>query len=58
MNVKSFKDFLAEATGLYCPTCGEYHGKDTENDKLVYCGNCGEKFKNPRGSDQDEQDDE
>ena len=40
------------AVGLYCPDCGEYHGKDTENSKVVYCGNCGEIFYNERGDEE------
>jgi hypothetical protein len=42
------------AVGLYCPDCGEYYGKDTENFKIVDCGNCGERFYNPRGQTPDE----
>ena len=34
------------AASLYCPNCGEYHGKASENDESVYCGNCGETFEN------------
>ena len=37
------------AVGLYCPECGEYYGKDVENDLVVYCCNCGEVFYNERG---------
>ena len=34
------------AASLNCPNCGEYHGKASENDEFVYCGNCGETFEN------------
>ena len=30
------------ACDLRCPNCGDNLGKDTENDALAYCGNCGE----------------
>jgi len=40
---------LFEAVSLYCPNCDEDLGKDTENCNPAYCGNCGERFRNPRG---------
>ncbi len=30
------------AVDLRCPNCEDNLGKDTENDALAYCGNCGE----------------
>jgi len=30
------------ACDLRCPNCEDNLGKDTENDALAYCGNCGE----------------
>jgi hypothetical protein len=46
------------ACDLRCPECGDNLGKDTENPKLAYCGNCGEEdIKNPRGYDEDEDED-
>ena len=41
------------AVDLRCPNCGDNLGKDTENDKNAYCGNCGEEFYNTRGEDND-----
>jgi DNA-directed RNA polymerase subunit RPC12/RpoP len=42
------------ACDLYCPECGDNLGKDTENDALAYCGNCGEKnIYNERGDTDD-----
>lgn len=40
---------LGEATNLYCYNCGDDLGKDTENRKNAYCGQCGETTRNPRG---------
>jgi hypothetical protein len=38
------------AVDLRCPNCKDNLGKDVENPKLAYCGNCGEdNIKNPRG---------
>jgi len=42
------------ACDLYCPECGDNLGKDTENDALAYCGNCGEEdIYNERGDTDD-----
>lgn len=30
------------ACDLRCPNCEDNLGKDTENDALAYCGNCGQ----------------
>lgn len=38
------------AVDLRCPNCSDNLGKDTENPKVAYCGNCGQdNIKNPRG---------
>ena len=38
------------AVDLRCPNCHENLGKDTENPRYAYCGNCGEDdINNPRG---------
>lgn len=38
------------ACDLRCPNCEDNLGKDTENDALAYCGNCGEEnIYNERG---------
>lgn len=45
---------LNEAVDLRCPNCQDNLGKDTENSKKAYCGNCGEdNIDNPRGYDVD-----
>jgi len=42
------------AVDLIC-SCGENLGKDTENPKDAYCGNCGESLDNSdRGYDDEE----
>ena len=46
---------LQESVDLICPNCGYNLGKDTENPKKAYCGNCGKSFKNPRGESIGEQ---
>jgi hypothetical protein len=44
------------ASPLWCPNCGDSLGKDVENPKLAYCGNCGEDdIKNPRGYKEEEE---
>ena len=44
------------AVDLRCPNCQDNLGKDTENPKKAYCGNCGEEdIKNPRGYDDEEE---
>lgn len=43
------------ACDLRCPNCQDNLGKDVENPKLAYCGNCGEdNIKNERGYDEEE----
>ena len=50
---------LNEGADLYCPNCGENLGKETENYKEAYCGQCGTGgIKNPRGYSEDELEDE
>jgi hypothetical protein len=47
------------ACDLRCPECGDNLGKDTENDALAYCGNCGEdNIYNERGDTDDMSDDD
>ena len=42
------------ACDLRCPNCEDNLGKDTENDALAYCGNCGEdNIYNERGDTDD-----
>ena len=41
------------AVDLRCPNCQDNLGKDVENQKVAYCGNCGEKFYNERGDAED-----
>ena len=42
------------ACDLRCPECGDNLGKDTENDALAFCGNCGEdNIYNERGDTDD-----
>jgi len=42
------------ACDLRCPNCEDNLGKDTENDALAYCGNCGQSdIYNERGSTED-----
>ena len=41
------------ATDLRCPNCHDNLGKDTENPKDAYCGNCGESFYNEYGDNDD-----
>ena len=45
------------AVDLRCPNCEDNLGKDTENPRIAYCGNCGEDdIYNSRGyTDEDEQ---
>lgn len=44
------------AVDLRCPNCEDNLGKDTENPKKAYCGNCGEEnIKNPRGYDEEDE---
>lgn len=38
-----------EAVSLRCPNCSATLGKDIENPKNAYCGECGTSFKNSRG---------
>jgi len=43
------------AVDLRCPNCYDNLGKDVENPKLAYCGNCGEdNIYNERGYDPEE----
>ena len=43
------------ACDLRCPNCYDNLGKDTENPRKAYCGNCGEdNIDNPRGHNDDE----
>lgn len=37
------------AVPLRCPNCRDNLGKDVENPRDAYCGECGTSFKNPRG---------
>jgi len=47
------------ACDLRCPNCQDNLGKDTENPKLAYCGNCSEdNIYNERGYDEDEDDED
>jgi len=47
---ESVDDPIDEGTDLRCPNCGDNLGKDTENPKKAYCGNCGkDNIRNPRG---------
>lgn len=45
------EEIITEGSDLYCQNCGDNLGKDTENSKRAYCGQCGEYTRNPRGSD-------
>lgn len=43
-------DILTEAVDLRCPNCYDNLGKDVENPRRAYCGNCGTgDINNPRG---------
>ena len=42
------------AVDLRCPNCGDNLGKDTENPRVAWCGNCATKIRNPRGYDPEE----
>jgi hypothetical protein len=37
------------AVDLRCQNCGDNLGKDTENPKKAWCGNCATEIRNPRG---------
>jgi hypothetical protein len=37
------------AVPLRCPNCEDNLGKDVENSKVAWCGNCGTKVYNERG---------
>ncbi len=39
------------ACNISCPNCWEDLGKDKENPKNLYCGNCGSKVRNDYGYD-------
>lgn len=41
------------AVDLRCPNCQDNLGKDKEERMVAYCGNCGTKFYNARGDDED-----
>lgn len=41
------------AVDLRCPNCQDNLGKDVENDIVAFCGTCGTKFYNERGSRSD-----
>jgi len=47
------------ASNLRCPNCEDNLGKDTENDALAHCGNCGETdIYNERGDTDDMSDED
>jgi len=43
------------ATDLRCPNCEDNLGKDRENPKDAWCGNCGTGFHNDYGYNEEDE---